>query len=113
MLPKINRIKNKKDFDKAFKNSKSLKDKFIIFKASKNKLDLVRFGFVISQKVSKKATVRNKIRRRLANITKKEKATIKSGTDIVLIGLPGIEEKSFLELKEVVKNALLKLGLSS
>ena len=59
MLAKINRIKKKKDFEVIFKNSKSLKNNLFILKVAKNNLGLNRFGFVVSLKISKKATVRN------------------------------------------------------
>ena len=108
MLPKINRIKKKKDFEIIFKNSKSFKTNLFIFRIMKNNLGFNRFGFVVSLKVSKKAVIRNKIRRRLSEIIKAEEKNIKAGTDLVVIALPGIEKKEFPELKEIVKNALLK-----
>jgi len=100
MLPKINRIKNKKDFEAIFKNSASFKNNIFIFKIAKNGLAETRFGFVISQKVSKKATVRNKIKRILSEIIKIEFKNIKSGLDIVLIALSGIEKKEFSYIQE-------------
>ena len=48
---------------------------------------------MVSQKVSKKATIRNKIKRRLTEAIKTETKNIKIGTDLVLIALPGIEKK--------------------
>jgi ribonuclease P protein component len=111
MLDKINRIKKKKDFETIFKNSKSFKNNLFIFKTVKNNLGLSRFGFVVSQKVSKKATIRNKVRRRLAEIIRSEIKNIKTGTDAVLIALPGIEKKEFLELREAVNSTLIKVKL--
>jgi ribonuclease P protein component len=111
MLSKINRIKKKKDFEMIFKTSKSLKNSFLIFKITKNNLGLNRFGFVVSSKVSKKATTRNKIKRRLAELMAAELKSIKIGTDMVLIALPGIEKKEFSEIKENINNTLVKLGL--
>lgn len=79
-----------------------------------NNLGLNRFGFVVSLKVSKKATLRNKVRRRLSEIIKAEERNIpfggqiKPGTDLVIIALPGIEKKEFLEIKEAVNSALAK-----
>ena len=70
MLSKINRIKKKKDFEIIFKKGKSFKNKLFILRFIKNNLNQNRFGFVVSQKVSKKAVVRNKVRRRLAEIIK-------------------------------------------
>ena len=111
MLPKINRIKKKKDFEIVFKNSKSLKNNLFIFKIMKNNLGFNRFGFVVSQKVSKKATIRNKVRRRLTEVMKSQLKNIKNGTDLVLIALPGIDKKEFSEIKDAVNSALVKSRL--
>lgn len=112
MLPKINRIRKKKDFEIIFRNSKSFKSDLFIFRIIGNNLGLNRFGFVASQKISKKATVRNKVKRRLSEAIKVEIKNIKIGTDLVIIALPGIEKKEFFEIKESVHNALSKLKLN-
>ncbi|MCX6722084.1 MAG: ribonuclease P protein component [Candidatus Staskawiczbacteria bacterium] len=113
MLSKINRIKKKKDFEIIFKNSKSFKNNLFIFKIKRNDLGLNRFGFVVSHKVSKKATVRNKIRRRLADLMRKKTTDIKTGVDLVIITLPGIEKKTFSDLKEAINTLFIKSGLMS
>jgi ribonuclease P protein component len=106
MLPRKNRIKRKKDFKIIFKKARSRKNTLFVFKTTKNNLNLNRFGFVVSQKVSKKATIRNKIRRRLIEAIKTEKESIKPGTDTVIIALPGIEKKNFSEIKKEIKKEL-------
>lgn len=111
MLPQINRIKKKKDFEKIFKNSKSFKTNLFIFRIMKNDLQLDRFGFVVSLKISKNAVLRNKIRRRLSEIIRSESENIKTGMDLVIITLPGIEKKEFSELKEAIRDALVKTKL--
>jgi len=111
MLPKINRIKKKKDFEELFKDSKSIRSNLFIFKIRKNNLGLNRFGFVVSKKISAKATVRNKTRRRLAESIKAKVTEIKPETDLIIIALPGIEKKEFLEIKEAINSALVKSGL--
>jgi len=113
MLPKINRIKKKGDFDKIFKKGKSLKEGFLILKIAKNNFDESRFAFVISQKVSKKAVARNRIRRRLAQIIRSNFKNIKGGADIVLIVLPGAEKEDFLMLKKSLNNLLIKAKIIS
>ena len=112
MLPKLNRIKKKKDFEVIFKNSKSFKSNLFIFKMMKNGLGFNRIGLVVSQKVSKRATTRNKVRRRLAEVMKVEIGNIKNGTDLIIIALAGIEKKEFSEIKEAVNNTLIKSGLT-
>jgi ribonuclease P protein component len=108
MLTKINRIKKKKDFETIFKNGSNFKAPFLVFKIFKNDLGYSRFGFVVSQKVSKKAVVRNKVRRRITEIIKSNFDQIKKGIDVVTICLPGIEKKDFPELKEIVIKNFLK-----
>jgi len=111
MLPNVNRLKKKKDFEKIFKSAKSFKNDFFILKAVKNNLGLNRFGFVVSQKVSKKATFRNKVRRRLTEAIKSEAKNIKTGTDLIIIALSGIEKRDFPDIKKSMNNALNKAKL--
>ena len=102
MLASANRIKKSKDFGAVFKNSKNLKTRLFVLKTKRNNLGLNRFGFVVSQKVSKKATVRNKVKRRLAAAVKSEIERIRTGTDLVIIALPGIEGEKFSIIKEIM-----------
>jgi ribonuclease P protein component len=111
MLEKINRIKKKKDFELIFKNSKSFKNNLFIFKIAKNSLQLNRFGFVVSQKVSKRATDRNKVKRRLSDLVRAKIGSIENGTDLVIIALPGIEKKEFSEIREAVDSSLIRAKL--
>lgn len=112
MLPKINRIKKKNDFDLIFKKGLSYKEGLLILKTINNGLEKSRFGFITSQKVSKKATIRNKIRRRLSEIIRKESNNIKNGVDAVFISLSGIDKKEFSDLEKSVKNLLLKAKIT-
>ena len=108
MLTKANRIKKKKDFETIFKNGSNFEARFLVFKILKNDLGYSRFGFVVSQKVSKKAVIRNKVRRRITEIIKANFHQIQKGVDVVIIFLPGIEKKEFPELREMVIKNFLK-----
>lgn len=108
MLSKINRIKKRKDFEEIFRNSKIFKDNLFIFRIRKNTLGVNRFGFVVSQKVSKKAVIRNKVKRRLGEAIKGQAKDIKSGVDLVIIALPQIVSEEFSTIKDAVKKALKK-----
>ena len=77
----------------------------------KNDAWLKRFGFVVSKKISKNATIRNRVKRRLSEAVRAEIKNIKTGTDLVIITLPGIEKKGFPEIKEAVNSALIKAKL--
>lgn len=111
MLPKINRLKKKKDFENIFKEGKIFRGDFLIIREVKNGLNETRFGFVVSNKISKKAVVRNKIRRRLRDIVRKNLSSFKKGIDVAVIALNGLEKKSFLEVKELTESILKKSKL--
>ncbi len=81
----------------------------------------MRFGFIVSQKVSKKAVVRNKIKRRFRSAVQEElgcrrgsetaNRCLEKSLDVVLIALPGAEERSFKETHERIKRAFGKTGV--
>jgi len=108
MLSGENRLKKKNDFERVFKQGKSFKEKGLIFRLAKNNLPVARFGFVVSLKVSKKASLRNKIRRRLRAIIKTRLPQTKTGFDIVLIVSEDLVNKSFQEIAEIVDSLCKK-----
>ena len=107
MLPKTNRLKRKKEIERVFKKGEGFKEDFLILKMVKNNFKNSRFAFIVSQKVSKKAALRNKIRRKLRELVKVKIKKIKKGRDLILVAVPGLEEKDFWEIEETV-NKLLK-----
>jgi len=67
-----------------------------------------RFGFVVGKKTAKKAVVRNKIKRRLRGIIRREILNIKDGFDVVIVTNPKIVEKEYQEIREELKDVLKK-----
>lgn len=110
MLPKINRLKKEKDFKDVFDKGRGFKQDLLYLKIKNNDLKFSRFGFVISKKVSKKAVVRNKIKRRLREILKAKLPTIKKKIDGIIIVNPGIDN-SFVDLEETINKLFKKAGL--
>lgn len=108
MSNKTNKISKKKDFDNIFKKGKSAKGVFLILRFIKNDLETNRFAFIVSKKVSLKAVIRNKIRRRLSESIKEFKKISGKGIDAVFVALPKIKDKSFLEIKEEINILLSK-----
>ncbi|PIP24687.1 MAG: ribonuclease P protein component [Candidatus Nealsonbacteria bacterium CG10_big_fil_rev_8_21_14_0_10_36_228] len=111
MVPKKNRLQKKTEIVRVFKKGKGFKEDFLILKLVKNNLEKSRFSFIISQKVSKKATTRNKIKRRLSEIVRLKLKKIKKGIDVILIACPGLEEKDFWEIEESLDKLFLRANL--
>ena len=111
MLPRENRLKKEEDFKKVFKKGRGFTNDLLVLKVIKNNLDISRFAFVISKKISKKATVRNRIKRRLDNVIRVDLPKIKKGWDGIIIVLPGAEIKDFKEIEEDINQLLEKARL--
>lgn len=111
MLPILNRLIKKKDFEIVFKKGRGHNGDFLFLKILKNNLSYSRFGFVVSQKISKKATIRNKIKRRLREIIKLKKLEIKKGFDVILVAKPKISQIDFKTLKDELDKLFQKASL--
>ena len=110
MLAKKNRLIKKKDFDKVFNKGQEFKYNFLLLKILENGSEISRFGFIVSKKISKKAVIRNRIRRIMREVIDRRKGEIKKGSDFILIALPGIEKRDFSEIEEVIDKLLSKAG---
>lgn len=80
-------------------------------KTVKNNLGASRFGFVVSAKVSKKAVERNKIKRQLRDIVRKNKDDVKIGFDVVIIAPPALKGVKYQKIKEDLMSLFKKLKL--
>jgi ribonuclease P protein component len=106
MLSKENCLKKRKDFDNVFKGGKTIAGELIFLKVIKNNLDISRLGFVIGLKISKKAVIRNKIKRQLRGIIKENLSDIKPGLDVIIISKPDIIDKNYQEIKNDLEKLL-------
>lgn len=111
MLPKENRLTHKKDFDKIFKEGKGFFAGSIGIKSAPNDFVYSRFGIIVSNKVSKKAVVRNKLRRQIREIIRLNLKNIKNGMDVAIICNPGLEKKEYKEIENELLQILKRVKL--
>lgn len=111
MIPKKNRLTTKKDFTQVFSKGRLFRSKGISMKIVKNDRGLNRFGFVVSNKVSKKAVVRNRIRRRLRTSVARRLHSVAPGHDIAVLVFHEVLEMGFKEMDASVEKLLRKSGL--
>ncbi len=108
MLPRKYKLKKDNDFKRIFNNGKYRQEDFIKIKFLKNDSDISRFAFIVGLKVSKKAVLRNKIKRRLEEVIHSVFDQIKSGFDIIVFIDKIIIEKKYTEIEESLINLLKK-----
>lgn len=111
MLKKINRLLKKKDFNEVFKKGRFFKDDFLVFRVLNNNLEYSRVGLVIGTKISKKAVLRNKIRRHLSECFRLKISSLKVGFDVVVLPNISILSKNYKEIQKNVDNLLIKSKL--
>jgi len=100
MLYAQNRLTKRKDIERVHKTGRSFFVRDLGIRIAKNNLELSRFAVVASTKVSKKAVDRNKLKRRLREIMRKEiLPKVKIGFDGILSTRKGLIELSFDELR--------------
>jgi ribonuclease P protein component len=103
MLKKIFRITKRKEFEKIYKFGRSRFSDIVRVKSLSNKLPYSRFAIVVSTKVSKKATERNLIKRRISAFLSLRINEIKPSLDIVLMVLPEWKKNKITKNKEILQ----------
>lgn len=111
MLANKNRLKKKKEIERVFKEGRGFGGNFLFLKIVKNNLGISRFCFVVGKNLSKKATVRNRVRRRISELVRLKLKNIKNGIDAVFIALPGTEKKDFREIEKTIDKIFAKAKL--
>ena len=81
-MKKINIVKEKKDFDRAFKANKQTSSKYAYLYIYDN--DIYRFGICISKKLGN-AVLRNKLKRRIKDIIDKSKLHFLNNDYIIVL----------------------------
>lgn len=85
MLAKEYRLRLEKDIKTLFTKGKSVFGPLIGMKFRPNRLSVSRFAVVVGTKVSKKAVVRNRLRRQLRAIIYKHLFALADGFDVMLM----------------------------
>ena len=93
------RIRNKRDFLLLFKEGKRYKDKYFNLIYFPNNLSFSRMAVIISKKVGN-AVTRNKMRRWIRDLFRRNKEFLKDNLDILIIVKKDIQETSWTTLRE-------------
>ena len=103
---KINIVKEKKDFDKAFKLRNQIYSKYAYIYIKDNEAANYRFGICVSKKLGN-AVTRNLIKRRVKDIIDKSKLHF-ANKDYIIVLKKSAVSAQYLELKEDLISVLKK-----
>lgn len=111
MLPRSSRLHSQSDFRSVLRRGGKITTPFFVFYYLPSRSSCLRFGFVVSTALSKKATIRNRLKRQLREITRKILPSCKTGFDCVVIcRAPAIGQK-YAVLGENLTQCLVRAGL--
>ncbi|HOX41678.1 MAG TPA: ribonuclease P protein component [bacterium] len=109
MLEKTNRLQKERDFRSVFKLSKPVYSGRLAIRAANLKFNSSRFGFVISNKIEKRATRRNSIKRKLRAAAREILPKMQGKFSIVVIVVQPYEFPfDFALIKRDLESGLLK-----
>ena len=108
-IPSVFSLKKNKELEKVLKKGKRVNSSFLYIKFLKNNLSHPRFGVIVSTKVSKKATERNLVTRRVKEALKTVAKDRDSSFDIVVVTIPDILKKSYQEIKREIEQTLSEM----
>lgn len=101
MIAKKFRLHKKSDFDELAKSSnKFYSNNFVLRFVQNNNEDLSCFAVVVSKKISLKAVVRNKIRRRVYEVIRLRMNNFKKGFNIIIFVKKGVLEINYSDLEQ-------------
>jgi len=97
-MKKINIVKEKKDFDNAFKLKNQYTSKYTYIYIKDNDQKKYRFGICVSKKIGN-AVTRNKYKRRIKDIIDKSKLQFED-KDYIIVLKKSAKDAEYLDLKE-------------
>ena len=103
-MKKINIVKEKKDFDRAFKQGNRVFCKYAYMYIYDNNSNIFRFGICVSKKIGN-AVARNKIKRRVKDIIDKSGLHFLN-KDYIIVLKKSSKDAEYLSLKEEILKLL-------
>lgn len=112
MLARQYILKGKKNFERVQKEGRVFQsDSFGISVLERGDAEPSRFAFVVSTKISKDATQRNRIKRALGEAMRYERTRVKPGLDVVFLAKAGSAQKATDSLMAEVREGITQAGL--
>jgi ribonuclease P protein component len=112
VLPVANRLRRNQDFVAVYQKGKRFNTAVLGLRAyQRNHHPDSRFGISISQKVSKRSVVRNRIKRQLRAALRQLLPELAPGWDVVIVVYPGAQECDYLHFLQQLKQLLEKVRI--
>lgn len=111
MLAKSHRLARRSDLQSVLRGGKKISNDFFILRSRPNNLTNPRFAVIVANKVSKRATKRNLLKRRTRAIIKNILPEIKGNFDFIITVLSPTINQSYQEMNGCLLALLKKINL--
>ncbi len=111
MLAKPNRLTKDKEIKDLIKTGKSLFLPAFVIKYKHNNLNNIKIGIIVSTKVDKRAVVRNKIKRQIRAIIRKNISDIEHGHSLLIIVKKQALGLEYKKIEKTLVTGLVKINI--
>lgn len=107
MLATPHRLKKSHDFGVVYRQGNCQSTKYLVLRAYRSGVTAqkrpIRIGFSISQKVSKRAVVRNRIKRQLRAVCRQLLPELQPGWDVVIVARSAAVQCDYLQFLQQLR----------
>ncbi len=111
MLSKDNRLRDDKTITKTLRVGRRVNHDAVSLVINKSATPKTKIAVVVGTKVSKRAVVRNRLKRRTREALRLLITRLQPGFDIVVFPRPLVDDVTFLELQKILEELFLKARL--
>lgn len=111
MIARAYRLRTATDFNKTYKHGRSTNADVLYVKSYQTHLAHSRVAVVASKKVSKRAVVRNRCKRRVVEIVRKEWGSVKPGYNFIITIKSDVSKQDHDKLRNTVLDCLKRAQL--
>jgi ribonuclease P protein component len=108
-VERARRLRRGREFDTAFREGTVVSGPLVVLRYRPNEAGLTRWGFAIGKRLAKKATARNRVRRRLREAARQ--LPVAEGYDIIATARQGALEASYADLRAALSARLARARL--
>lgn len=110
-MKKENRLRKNMEFKKVYKSGKNYWNRNLIVYVRRNGTDKTRIGISITKKVGN-AVVRNKLKRRIREVSRVYLPNLRKGYDLIFIPKKNAVDLSFAELESAIMHIYRISGIT-